>query len=132
MEECTIKFKKENMKLILQKLSNYFKNSSLRWVNGFDIEDMTAKEDDEDTPLELEDIWDDLRYEIQEEDNYYIITDFLGEKLGDDFKFLNLIAEYCEDGYIEFTGEDGEQFRFVIKGDKAYEQYPNVSWTEEV
>lgn len=131
MEECTIKFRKENMENILQKLSNYFKTDSLRWVNGFNIEDMISKEDDEDTPLELEEIWDDLRYEIQEQDGYYIVVDFLGEKLGDDFKFFNLMAEYCEDGYIEFTGEDGERFRFVIKGNKAFEQYPNISWTEE-
>lgn len=132
MEECTIKFSKENMELILQKLSNYFKTDNLRWVNGFNIEDMIAKEDDEDTPLEIEEIWDDLRYEIQVKDDWYVIDGFLGEKLGDDLTFFNLIAEYCEDGYIEFTGEDGERFRFVIKGDKAFEQYPSISWEEDI
>ncbi|WP_346938235.1 hypothetical protein [uncultured Clostridium sp.] len=120
------------MKLILNKLSDFFKTEQFRWVNGFNIEDMTAKEDDDETPLELEEIWNDLRYEIQEKDDYYIIVDFLGEKLGDDLKLFNLIAEYCEDGYIEFTGEDGERFRFVIKGNKAFEQYPDISWAEEV
>ncbi len=102
LEESTLKFKKDNMDKILNKLSDFFKNGGeLRWINGFNIEDMIP-EDDDDEPLTLEEIWDDLRYILKVKDGYYIIDEFYGEKLGDDLKLFQLIAEYFEDGYLQF------------------------------
>lgn len=118
-EEGNIKIKKENMKLILDKLLDFFSNDGeLRWVNGFDIKNI-------DNVVE---VWEDLRYKITEDDNYYIITDFVGEKLGDDDKLFKLIAEYCEDGYLQFCGEDGEHFRFIIENGKFKEKIAGLSW----
>lgn len=37
---------------------------------------MTAVEDDEETPLELEEIWNDLRYGYKETKTHYEIVDF--------------------------------------------------------
>ncbi|BAO05133.1 hypothetical protein CF067_16890 [Clostridium sporogenes] len=128
-EEGTIKIKKENMELVLKKISNFFQSGGdLRWIIGFNIEDMTVVEDDEETPLELEKIWDDLRYGYKETETHYEIIDFLGEKLGDDLKLFELIAEYCEDGYLQFAGEDGEHFRIVIKDGKATETWAHLTW----
>lgn len=126
-EESTISIKKENMQPLLQMLSDYFKSRELRWVDGFDIEDMFSDEDD-DEPLTLENIWEDLRYEYTETDTHYIINEFLGEKLGDDFEFFELIAPFCEDGYIQFNGEDGEKWRYVIQNKECKEVYPTISW----
>lgn len=127
-EEGYIEIKKENMPKILQTLSDYFKGGgSLRWVDGFDIEDMNS-EDEYDEPLTLNDIWDDLRYGIKEEDNFYIINDFVGEKYGDDNILFNMIAPYCEDGYFQFCGEDGDHFRFIIKDGEFKEKSANLDW----
>lgn len=128
LEESTLKFKKDNMDKILNKLSDFFKNGGeLRWVNGFNIEDMIP-EDDDDEPLTLEEIWDDLRYILKVKDGYYIIDEFYGEKLGDDLRLFQLIAEYFEDGYLQFCGEDGDHFRIVIEDGKACEKWPELSW----
>jgi hypothetical protein len=137
-EEGTIKIKKDNMKIILQTLSDYFKSNTLRWVDGFDINEVDfgeTKEEhswdedyEEDELMSIEDIWSDLRYEIKEEDNFYIITDFLGEKYGDDDTFFKIIAPYCENGFLQFSGEDGEHFRFIIKDGVFEEKYAELSW----
>ncbi|EQB4340930.1 hypothetical protein ACYJ2U_001649 [Clostridium botulinum] len=128
-EEGNIKIRKENMKLILTKLSDFFNNGGeLKWVDGFDIKDMISIEDDEDTPLTLEEIWNDLKYELEEDDNYYTIIDFIGEKLGDDDVLFKLIAPYCEDGYLQFHTDNGEHFRFVIKDGKFEEKNAGLSW----
>lgn len=125
-EEGNIKIKKENMNLILHKLSNYFKHGGeLRWVDGFDIEDVAEAEDYNEALMQ---VWEDLRYTYDENDTYYIINDFYGEKLGDDLKLFQLIAEYCEDGYLQFNGEDGDHFRIVIKDGKAFEKWAELSW----
>lgn len=125
-EEGDIKIKKENMKLILKKLSDFFKDGGeLRWVDGFDIEDLEESDDLEES---LYEIWRDLRYTYDENDTYYIINDFYGEKLGDDLKLFQLIAEYCDDGYLQFNGEDGDHFRIVIKDGKAFEKWAELSW----
>lgn len=128
LEESTLKIKKDNMDKILNKLSDFFKaGGNLRWVNGFNIEDMTP-EDEDDEVLTLEDIWYDLRYSLKEDDSYYIIDEFDGEKLGDDLELFQLIAEHCEDGYLQFCGEDGDYFRIVIKDGQAYEKFTELSW----
>lgn len=117
-EEGNIEIKKENMGSIIKVLQDYFKSGNkLRWVDGNWDEDST-----------LEDIWWDLRYELLEFDEHYIISDFTGEKLGDDYKLLTIIAPYCEDGYLQFCGEDGKHFRFIIKDGKCEEKYAKISW----
>lgn len=128
LEESNLKIKKDNMDKILNTLSDFFEGGeSLRWVNGFNIEDMIP-ENEYDKPLTLEEIWDDLRYIIKEDGDYYIIDEFDGEKLGDDLKLFQLIAKYCENGYLQFCGEDGDHFRIVIKDGEAYEKWAELSW----
>lgn len=128
LEESTVKIKKDNMNKTLNVLSDFFEyGGELRWVNGFNIEDMTP-EDEYDEPLTLEEIWEDLRYTLKEEDNYYIIDEFYGEKLGDDLKLFQIIAGYCENGYLQFCGEDGDHFRIIIKDGQAYEKWAELSW----
>ena len=151
-EEGSIKIKKENMKGLLQRLSDYFATGEdLRWCDSFKIENIlldvfdfvnTPKKErcEECTGVDCEDckyynkfsisdIWEEcLRYGIIEEDEYYVIVDFYGEKLGDDDKFFKLIAPYCEDGYFQFLGEDGTRFRYIIRDGLFYEKYATVSW----
>lgn len=79
---------------------------------------------------ELNDVLYSIRYEVIEEGDYYLINEFYGEKLGDDRKIFDIIAKYCkEGGYVEFLGEDGDLFRFVIRNGECVEEHPNVSWS---
>lgn len=117
LEEGSIEIKKENMKNVISVLKSYLENNTLRWIDG------NWDEDDG-----LEDIWHDLRYDLIKKDDYYEIIDFSGEKYGDDNKIFDMIAPYCEDGYLQFCGEDGEHFRFIIKDGKFKEKYADLSW----
>ena len=147
-EEGSIKIKKENMKGLLQRLSEYFATGEdLRWCDSFKFDDIDLTRfniddesiveehswnedyEDNDDKFSISQIWEEcLRYGIIEEDEYYVIVDFYGEKLGDDDKFFKLIAPYCEDGYFQFLGEDGDRFRYIIKDGKFDEKYATVSW----
>ena len=128
LEESTIKIKKDNMAKILETISDFFKSGGdLRWVNYFKIEDMLSTDED-DEPVTLEEVWENLRYIIKEEDDYYMIDEFYGEKLGDDLKLFQLIGKYCENGYLQFCGDDGEHFRIVIEDGEANEKWARLSW----
>lgn len=128
-EEGQIKIKKENMIKALKTLSDYFTNGGqLRWVNGFDLDEVDFDEPIEEYNDIIAEMWDDLRYGYTLTEDYYIIEDFYGEKLGEDDKLFNMIAPYCEDGYIQFCGEDGEHFRYIIKDGKFEEKYADISW----
>ena len=147
-EEGSIKIKKENMKGLLQRLSDYFATGEdLRWCDSFKFDDIDltrfnvddesiAEEhswnedyEEDDDKFSISQIWEEfLRYGIIEEDEYYVIVDFYGEKLGDDDIFFKLIAPYCEDGYFQFLGEDGDRFRYIVKDGKFDEKFATVSW----
>ena len=147
-EEGSIKIKKENMKGLLQRLSEYFATGEdLRWCDSFKFDDIDLTRfnvddesiveehswnedyEDNDDKFSISQIWEEcLRYGIIEEDESYVIVDFYGEKLGDDDKFFKLIAPYCEDGYFQFLGEDGDRFRYIIRDGLFYEKYATVSW----
>jgi len=62
------------------------------------------------------------------EDGYFIITEFLGEKLGDDDILLNCIAPYMEDSYIEMYGEDAAIWRWVFQDGTFKETMAEISW----
>ena len=77
--------------------------------------------------MSVYDVWEDLRYDVDYIDDSWYICGFLGEKYGSDDELFNLIAPYCEDGYIQFCGEDGEHFRFVIKDGKFHEVHAKLN-----
>lgn len=119
--EGNIKIKKENMKPLLETVVKYFEDgNNLRFVDSFDKEYIES--------TNIRDIWCNLRYRVIEENDYYVITNFLGEKYGSDCSLFDIIAHYCEDGYLQFRGEEGGMFRFVIKDNKFKEVYPELSW----
>lgn len=69
--------------------------------------------------------------EIDATGSYFVITEFLGEKLGDDDIFFECIAPYMEDGYIEMCGEDSQLWRWVFQNGTVKEISPNISWNYE-
>lgn len=58
--------------------------------------------------------------------------EFIGEKLGNDFKVFQSIAHYVQDGsYIWMVGEDGSQWRWVFQSGVCREVKPKVEWPDE-
>lgn len=132
MEESTLSIKKENIKEVMKIIAKL----DLSWCDRFDEEQINYNlglkysVDLDDEMYSLQDIWEDnLRFSLRETEDYYIISDFLGEKLGDEYELFNAIAKYCkEDSYIEFYGEDGARFRYLIKNEKCEEQHQKLIW----
>ena len=132
-EECNIKISEENMKEALKVLSN----KSFCWCDRFNYEEIDfdninnncedVNEDNYDS-ISVYDAWEQLRYDIKYEDGYWNIVDFFGEKLGDEDEIFKLIAPYCEDGYIQFLGEDGDRFRYCIENKKYKFKVPTITW----
>lgn len=57
---------------------------------------------------------------------------FIGEKYGEIDAFLNTIAPYVEkNSYIEFSGEDGQYFRFFFDGKQAVEEDAIVTFSHD-
>ena len=119
LEEGEIKIKKDNIDKVLKVLSN----KDFCWCDKI----YYNKDDyiDEDVVINSFEL---LRYYIKYENGYWIISDFEGEKLGDDEDIFRLISPYCEDGYLQFLGEDGEKWRYVIKDKKFDIKYPTLVW----
>lgn len=117
--ESNLKFKKEDANIILSTLKEFAKNALLRWC-------------DEDEILEsdtIEECFERLRYPLTEKENYYIINDFYGEKLGDEERIFNSIYKYIEKGsYLEYVGDDGDRFRLVFGDKKCEYKYPKLIW----
>ena len=109
--EGKIKFKKENSDIIVKTLSN----KKFKWCDTFDYDEYV------DDDIDIFEVFYNLRYDLIEEDNYYSICDFLGDKYGEDDIIFNTIAPHCENGYMKFRGEDGNTFKFIIK-DKQFKQ----------
>lgn len=72
----------------------------------------------------VEDLFDNLRYEVKYYDasDSYRITDFFGEKLGEDKEIFEILSKYLEDGFIEFLGEDGDKLTLRIEKHKLIEE----------
>ena len=122
LEEGQIKLSKENMKKALKELSKH----SFIWCDDFYYENIVFEheskscwEETDEEEITVEEVWDGLRYEVEYKNCYWIINEFNGEKLGDDEYIFNLIAPYCEDGYLQYLGEDGERWRYVITDRKC-------------
>lgn len=117
-----IKLTHENMKKAIEKLYNKIQEENLEL--GWSCLDWTPESD-------YEYIWDDLGYSLQKDDTYYIIDSFIQEKYGDDDTLFDIIAEFCEDGYMEMGTNEG-RFRFTFKDGKFKEIYPKLLWENEL
>lgn len=77
----------------------------------------------------VEEAFEELRFELYEKDNKYKIDYFSGEKLaGWELEVFQCIAPYIDDGYLEYIGEDGEQWRYIFKNGECREVYPSITY----
>ncbi|MBX4266590.1 hypothetical protein [Clostridium estertheticum] len=121
LTENKFKIKKENEVNVLKALKDFAEeNTQLRWVDSVVI-------------LEANDVFsafEEIRYPLEIDANGDLVLEyFSGEKLGDDKLILNSIAKYVEpNSYLQFSGEDGEIFRYVFNGETCEEKAPKISW----
>lgn len=123
LEESTIGITKDNSVKMMDMLVDYINNNKVYWswvneeyIAGACIEHI------------FEEVMEEFRYPVYEEDGIYKIEYFSGEKLGDDYEIFSLIAPYINDGYIEMCGEDGLRWRWIFKNGICEEKYPEIEW----
>lgn len=125
VSEKTFNFNPEKAKQIRERVQKYFAEDKIegRWIDKGEVLDADN----------IVDLFDALRFEIylDEEDNLYKIDYMSGEKLdGCELEMFQCMAEFINDSYIEYLGEDGEKWRYVFKDGECKEVYPKVSWEE--
>ena len=79
----------------------------------------------------IKELLNSLRYDCTIDFEYVYITDFIGEKYGEELTIHKVLAPFIEDnGYIEYRGEDGDIWRHIFKNGKASEIHPTMVWEE--
>lgn len=65
----------------------------------------------------IEEMFEELRFLLYK----------VGEKLdGCEEELFKSMAKYIDDGYLEYIGEDGEQWRYIFKNGECREVYPEI------
>ena len=121
ISESTVKFKEDKIKDLMDKVKKDFIEGKIegRWIYSYEVEEAEF----------VEEFFDALRLSVYFEDGFYKIDYMSGEKLdGCELELYNSMAEFVDDGYIEYLGEDGERWRYVFKNGKCKEVYPRVIW----
>ena len=95
-------------------------NDQLIWVNVKKLMAATT----------LKEALYECRWVVEENDRGDIDhISFHGEKIGDDESLFNSIAKYIRsDSYIQMSGEDGCNWRWVFYGSRCKRIYPTVEW----
>lgn len=106
IELRNVKFKKSDWKEIREKL--------VAWNNEYlhPKSDWLRFDSDLDEP---EEVFEDMRYSAYDDGTTVEIGCFEGEKLGSDEKMFELLAPYLEDCEIVYQGEDGNDWKQVIR-----------------
>lgn len=123
VSEKTFNFNPEKAKQIREKVQKYFSEDKIegRWIGKGEVLDADN----------IVDLFDALRFKIylDEEDNLYKIDYMSGEKLdGCELDMFQCMAEFINDGYVEYLGEDGDKWRYVFENGECKEVFPKVSW----
>lgn len=72
----------------------------------------------------------ECRYEVAMEDDGVHIDAFLGEKFGDDVVLFGVLAPFAKDGsYVQFLGEDGDQWKYASENGKLVMYEATFTWT---
>lgn len=116
MSDCDFKIKQENIINAITAIGKYLdEGNNLRWISKGGFWDFF------DNPAEL---FESMDYTLELDANKdYIITDFYGEKLGDEHIWMDLIAPYVEKGsWIKMYGEDGHNWTWIFDGEHMVEK----------
>lgn len=99
-ERSTAKFKVENATKIIKAIKEYNETAS----DYYKIEIPSSDN--------IKDIFREMDFEIIKSGKFYMIVDYISEKLGDQELWLPIIAQYMEDGFIHMIGEEGNHWKW--------------------
>lgn len=109
---------------LMREVKSVFKNGNIegRWIYGKDVIESET----------IEEMFEELRFELYKDGDKYKIDYFNGEKLdGCEEELFKSMAKYIDDGsYLEYIGEDGEQWRYIFKNGECKEVYPTITYEE--
>ncbi len=72
-----------------------------------------------DSSLEdIGEIFEDIGFELEIDDDYCYVTEFIRQKLGDHENMFIKLAPFLSDSEIVFYGEDDEDWKLVFKDGK--------------
>ena len=121
--ECDFFIEAKNKKKALKGLKELAKKEkNLSWVcNDVIIESM-----------DLEEALEEIRFEAELDEKKNVVgLDFTGEKLGQETKIFNAMAQFVKAGsYIQMYGEDGDKWRWVFDGKECKWVNPILTWPE--
>ncbi len=132
--EINVRIHESNEKLVFKifkdlkkdekKLAGGGSSSGEKWYSWVDV-DFADKED-------VIFSFDKWRYEVEKEGEYYVVSYFSGEKLGQDALLWERMAPAIEDGsVIECQGEDGCLWKWVFNHGKMKEFNGQVVFEDE-
>ena len=99
----------ENFAKVVKAIKEAFKDQQFGWVRAELVQNCKS----------IFDILAECRWDVDIDIGGNIVgIEFTGEKLGDDIETLfNAIAPYVQAGsYIQMSGEEGEQWKYVFDG----------------
>lgn len=107
---------------LMRDVKESFKNGNIegRWIYGKDVIESET----------IEEMFEELRFELYKKGDKYKIDYFSGEKLdGCEEELFKSMAKYIDDGsYLEYIGEEGEQWRYIFKDGECKEVYPITTY----
>lgn len=120
--ECSLKISTKHtakIKQIFKELD--MRPDGFRWVNKGFSKLPTVKE-----------MFDEWRYEVTEEDGYYNVESFSGQKIGSCDALWKALESVVEpDSELKYTGEDGAHWKYTFKNNKFKEVNGHVSYEDE-
>lgn len=121
ISESTVSFDKAKVNDLMDKVKKDFREGKIegRWIELYEVIESDY----------VEEFFDALRLAIYEVGSLYKIDYLCGEKLdGCELELYSSMAEFANDGYIEYLGEDGERWRYIFENGKCREVYPRIVW----
>ena len=80
----------------------------------------------------VEEMFEEWRYEVIQENEFYVIKYWTGEKIGDDDQLWKEMASLVDpNSVIECRGEDGAHWKYTFKKNKFEEIYGKVTYGED-
>lgn len=122
--ETQMRIKAENFSKVVEAINNYSLPDSIIYWNVASI-------------YPFVDIAEAMNYigfaiDIDDQTGDIIDMKYINDKLGDLDDALKYIAPFVEDGcYIEFSGEEGDLWRYVFSNGACEEIAPEIIWSNE-
>ena len=123
--ESTATFNKDKSKDIINAIVQGIKKGCIN-SRYTDIEDILECES-------VEEVFEELGFELVENTNTYIVVCYIYDKLsGLEDELYNTIAPYINNGFIEYLGEDGARWRYNFSNGKCNKINLKVRWYDDV